>query len=133
MKKLWLIPLVVMAGLLLGLRTIRYSMNVTIVPSELQTSTDTSQVILVKDFDGIMLFYDVSALTIGDTLACVVQTQDPLTKNWVDLDTLLNSGDISEVTTVMRTKTGVLGERIRVISTIVPPDSITFSISAILK
>lgn len=133
MKKLWLIPLVLMAVFLLGLRTVRYCMNVTIVPSGLQTSTDTSQVILVKDFDGIMLFYDVSALTTGDTLACVVQTQDPLTKNWVDLDTLLNSGNITGVTTIMKTKTGVLGERIRVISTVVPPDSITFSVSAVLK
>jgi len=134
MKKFWWLLLIPVMAITIGQRTSRWCIKYTVVSSALHTSTDTSSTVIVSDYDQLMIFYNLSGLTANDSLFCLVQTRDPLSGNWANLDsTNLASGYLTDTTLVMKSKLGVLGEKIRVISTISSPDSITFSISVILK
>jgi len=142
-SKLWLILLIPII-ILLGARITRFCVIKTFIPAGLHSgmvtdstgqTADTTSAFLVSDFDQIMIFYNVTGITSGDSTFCKIQTQDPISENWVVLDsTTLASGWLTDTTTVMKKSTNPLGKYIRVISTYADTtDSMSFSVSAILK
>ena len=136
MKKFWWLLLIPVMAITIGQRVYKAYTPKTLMVSARRLGTDTSSAISVKDWDEIMIFYDVDSIADSDvdTFACVIQTQDPLSENWVVLDSSnLNSGNITDEALVMKTKIDVLGETIRAIVVAGTGDSVTYSISVILK
>jgi hypothetical protein len=110
--------------------------DITVLNSAARSTSGETNEILCGKYKEAVVFVDVTALTSGlnaTTLDVKFQTQDPISLVWFDIAELTFTQKTG-VSNEMKTKTGLLGSKLRCVYTLGgdAPD-VTFSVGLILK